>query len=45
MFVLGDVDGIGNADKVNVFWQFITPKVFLYKPNVYNFIDAKYIVE
>jgi len=26
MFVLGDVDGIGNADKVNVFWQFITPK-------------------
>ena len=26
MFVLGDVDGIGNADKVNVLWQFITPK-------------------
>lgn len=45
MFVLGDVDGIENADKVNVLWQFITPKVFLYKPNVYNLIDAKYIVE
>ena len=26
MFVLGDVDGIGNADKVKVLWQFITPK-------------------
>ena len=26
MFVLGDVDGIGNADKVNVLWQFITLK-------------------
>jgi len=26
MFVLGDVDGIENADKVNVLWQFIAPK-------------------